>query len=250
MNVATATQPGGVRASEHSARSETASAEPKLGANRAAEIDRRGASHSVPFNVQDPIVDRVESISSSIIAGLPSGYAYHSLEHTRQVVENARFLARAASLPENDTMLTLTAAWLHDVGFEVTYFGHEEESCKIARSVLTELLNDKDIRTVESAIRATKIPQQATNPIAEVLCDADLLYLGGNEFSLWSGRLREEHLHCLNRTYNDIEWLDINLDFMRDRTFYTAYARENYGAGLERNFRALEQMKRELTARA
>lgn len=147
-------------------------------------------------------------------------------------------------------MLAITAAWLHDVGFEVTYFGHEEESCKTARAFLTTLMNEKDIRTVESAIRATKIPQRAMNLVSEVVCDADLLYLGGNEFSLWSARLREEHLRCLGQAYTDIEWLDVNLNFMRDRTFYTAHARKHHSAGLERNFRALETMKHELTARA
>ncbi len=189
------------------------------------------------------LIPRIEKISTEIITALPAGYAYHCIEHTRMVVEFATMLAKAVSLSENETSLLTMAAWLHDVGFRVRYHGHEKESCTIARENLASYLSAEDMSSIEEAIMGTEIPQRATHSISHALCDADLLYMGTGLFSDWSDRLREEHLLILGREYSDLEWIEYNIAFVRSHTYFTAFAREHYGAGLLKNLRALEEMR-------
>jgi predicted metal-dependent HD superfamily phosphohydrolase len=189
------------------------------------------------------LVPQIEAFSRSIITALPAGYTYHCIEHTEMVVGYARILADAIPLTEDQSQLLIMAAWLHDVGFHTRYKGHEKESCRAAREKLGNELNAEAMASIEEAIMGTEIPQRAIHPIARALCDADLLYLGGDHFSVWSARLREEHLQVLGRSYTDREWIDYNIDFIRDHSFFTSFAREYYGEGLLKNLRALEAMK-------
>jgi predicted metal-dependent HD superfamily phosphohydrolase len=152
-------------------------------------------------------------------------------------------IADSIQLTEEQTALLTMAAWLHDVGFRIRYKGHERDSCIAAREKLANVLNSEDMATIEEAIMGTEIPQRATHPISQALCDADLLYLGGNHFFDWSARLREEHLNVLGREYSDQEWIEYNIDFVRNHTYFTAFAQEHYGENLLKNLRALEMMR-------
>ncbi|MDP4242135.1 MAG: HD domain-containing protein [Bacteroidota bacterium] len=189
------------------------------------------------------VLQRVQEFATSKIASLHPGYRYHCVEHTAMVVEYARVIAEATRLSDAETSILLIAAWLHDVGFDMIYIGHEEESCKFAREVLAREVSSEIIADVEEGIRATEIPQRPTGRIAQVLCDADLFYLGTDLLLPWSDRLREEHLHALGREYTDLEWLDINIQFIRSHTFFTDYAREQAGPGLADNLQMLETMR-------
>jgi uncharacterized protein len=189
------------------------------------------------------LVPRIEKLSKEIITALPAGYTYHCIEHTARVVEQALMISEAISLSELETSLLAMAAWLHDVGFRIRYQGHEKESCAAARENLANELSQQDMRSIEEAIMGTEIPQRATHAISHALCDADLLYLGGDQFFVWSSRLREEHLQVLHREYTDLQWIEYNIEFIRGHTFFTAFAREHYGEGVLRNLRGLEEMR-------
>lgn len=154
-------------------------------------------------------------------------------------------IADSIQLTEEQTALLIMAAWLHDVGFRIRYKGHERDSCVAAREKLADVLTPEDMATIEEAIMGTEIPQRATHPISQALCDADLLYLGGDHFFDWSARLREEHQKVLGREYSDQQWIEFNIDFVRNHTFFTAFAREHYGEGLLKNLDALELMRAE-----
>ncbi len=159
------------------------------------------------------------------------------------VVEFAGMIAEAISLTDDQISLLRMAAWLHDVGFRIRYQGHEKESCIAAREQLASALSAEDMASIEEAIMGTEIPQRATHPISHALCDADLLYMGGDHFFVWSARLREEHSQVLGHEYSDLEWIEYNIDFVRNHHYFTAFARERYGEGLQKNIRALEEMK-------
>lgn len=189
------------------------------------------------------LVPRIEKFAREIITALPAGYAYHCIEHTAQVVEYARMISKAVSLSEEEDALLTMAAWLHDVGFRIRYRGHEKESCIAARENLANELSVEDMASIEEAIMGTEIPQRATHSISHALCDADLLYLGGDHFFVWSARLREEHLWILHREYSDLEWIEYNIAFVRGHQFFTSFAQEQYGEGVLRNLRALEEMR-------
>ena len=192
------------------------------------------------------LVPEAERFARHIFSHQPEGFTYHSLAHTALVAENARSIAHAINLPTEELTLLLTAAWLHDLGIGTIYVGHEQESCKLARKAVTHRLDDRSREEIEQAILATKIPQHATNRIGELLCDADLLYMGGTNFQLWSDRLRLEHEKILGRTYSNAEWLDFNIAFVRKHEYYTPFVRERYAPGLEKNLKELERRRARL----
>lgn len=64
---------------------------------------------------------------------------FHNLQHTKEVVQNAKYLCAAMDVDEEVTAILVIAAWFHDTGFSVTYKGHEDESKVIASRFLNEL---------------------------------------------------------------------------------------------------------------
>ena len=108
---------------------------------------------------------------------------FHNLEHTKEVVQNVKYLCAAMDINEQDTEVLLIAAWFHDTGFSMTYKGHEDQSKFIATTFLKEQKANKSfINKVCNCIDATKMPQRPTNVLAKVLCDADLFHLGTTNF--------------------------------------------------------------------
>jgi predicted metal-dependent HD superfamily phosphohydrolase len=190
--------------------------------------------------IPQSLLQEVEVFASNNIRSLEYAYRYHCLEHTKMVVENARQIAYGMNANDHDTCILLIAAWLHDVGFTVTYAGHEKESCRMMRELIGDRLPEEELTTIEGAIMGTKIPQSAGNSVAAMLCDADLLYLGGDQFFPWSARLREEHQLVLNREYSDTDWLNLNIQFVEGHKYFTDYARTNAEEGRLRNIAALK----------
>ncbi len=63
--------------------------------------------------------------------------SYHNLAHTRDdVASAARELAEAHGLPPEETLLLLTAAWYHDLGYIERRADHEQKSAQIAGEAL------------------------------------------------------------------------------------------------------------------
>jgi HD superfamily phosphodiesterase len=195
------------------------------------------------------ILRMAEEFVKQNIGSLSPNYAYHSLEHTKQVVDNARIIADGVrishpdALSEYDEFLMLVAAWFHDIGFMTVYHGHEAEGCRAARKLLTGILSSEDIQRIERVIMSTQIPQSALDMIEHIVCDADLFYLGGDRFLLWSNRLRDEHRAILGREYTDIEWIDFNIEFVKSHTYFTDFAKARNDKGRDENLRKLEAMK-------
>ncbi len=198
---------------------------------------------------ESPLLHRVETFAMEKIGSLSTDYAYHCLEHTAMVVRNARAIGAALKLGDKEFQLLIASSWLHDVGFTVTYRGHEEEGCHMAEALLKDEMGKDDLSLIKEAIMSTEIPQKADDPssgahrVAKVLCDADLLYLGTNIFFPWSDRLRDEHRDVLAMTYTDEDWIDVNVGFIRDHQFFTEFARDYCAAGCAHNLRTLVEMR-------
>ena len=94
-------------------------------------------------------------------------------------MHNARHIAAAENVSEYDLEILLTAALFHDTGFLETYKDHEEISCGFAKQYLPNYeYTNEEIEWICDLIRATKIPQKANNKLEQILCDADVAYLG------------------------------------------------------------------------
>ena len=155
---------------------------------------------------------------------LPAHLNYHNASHTIDVYEAAKRLGIADGIAGDELTLLLTAAYYHDCGFLVKANGHEAESCRIARETLPGFGYETDeIDKICGMIMATRIPQSPQNHLEEILADADLDYLGRDDFSFIANQLFLEN--SFFGTAGDInEWNHKQVDFMEKHQYFTKTA--------------------------
>jgi predicted metal-dependent HD superfamily phosphohydrolase len=153
---------------------------------------------------------------------LPPHLTYHNLFHTEDVMQAADSMANTEHLGDNERELLLTAALFHDTGFLKKREGHEAESCNIARNYLPLYgYNPSEIEQICSLIMATMLPQSPRSRLGEILCDADLDYLGRDDFPVLSGRLFNE-LRAEGIVKDEDEWNREQADFIGHHHYFTA----------------------------
>lgn len=152
---------------------------------------------------------------------------YHGLHHTLDVTEQALDLARAEGITDPESLAILrTAALFHDAGFLTAYAGHEAVGCELVRQVLPDLdYSAAQIEAVCDCIMATKIPQTAPNHLAEILCDADLDYLGRGDFYPISDSLLAE-LQSRDLITSKRAWDEVQVKFLSAHHYLTATGRQ------------------------
>ncbi|MBI3235860.1 MAG: HD domain-containing protein, partial [Bacteroidetes bacterium] len=73
-----------------------------------------------------------KQVLHSLETKLSPDLKYHSLEHTKYVLNAVETIAQQLNISENELFLLRVAALYHDIGFINVYQNHEEEGCKIA----------------------------------------------------------------------------------------------------------------------
>jgi len=190
------------------------------------------------------IIARVENYCKDILTNsdcrkLP----FHNLRHTQEVVSNVKLLSRELQLSASARELLEIAAWFHDTGFFETYKGHEEKSIAIAINFLnSEGLNVDSIDLISSCIKATKMPQQPDNEYAEVLCDADIFHISTPNFFYRKLLLRREWETFCDLHLSDLEWHNLNLEFLKEHHFKTSYGQKILEAGKMENLKKVQQI--------
>ena len=172
---------------------------------------------------------RAPSAEAFIVRELRQGLAptlyYHSLAHTLDVAQAAQALATAEGVTDAKTLALLrTAALYHDAGFLHTYDGHEARSCEIVRASLPDFdYSPAQIEQICALIIATQYPQEPRCHLAQILCDADLDYLGRPDFVPISTSLfRELTAHQL--IANEHAWFQLQERFLTSHQYWTATA--------------------------
>jgi uncharacterized protein len=147
---------------------------------------------------------------------------YHGIHHTLDVLKMASEICESEGIEGHDLMLVKTAALFHDAGFvKNKHAGHEAEGCLMAREFLPDFgYSNADLDVICGMIMATKIPQSPANLLEEILCDADLDYLGRNDFYRIGNSLFEElqAYHLLN---DEQAWNRLQVSFLSAHRFYT-----------------------------
>ncbi|HVZ96238.1 MAG TPA: YitT family protein [Chitinophagaceae bacterium] len=169
--------------------------------------------------------------------------AYHNAAHTRSVFNHTKELAAAEKINGESRQLLLTAALLHDAGFLKAYDDHEEASCEIAADILPDFgYTHEQIEKVAEIIMATKLPQQPKSKLGEILCDADLYYIGTNRYTTTAQKLYHE-LQNKGIFHNKNEWTQKQVEFIKSHKFYTHTARQKLDKKKQENLRMLQTMK-------
>jgi predicted metal-dependent HD superfamily phosphohydrolase len=146
---------------------------------------------------------------------LPKVNSYHNKNHTKEVYEAAKLLARVAELDRDETEKLLVAALFHDTGFTAQYSKNEPVGAEIAAIVMRKMgYEDADIETVKSTIvngttfdAATSSQPLAKTKLEMLLADADLSHLGGNfDHFKQTGRDLRKELESKGIKFADGAW--------------------------------------------
>jgi predicted metal-dependent HD superfamily phosphohydrolase len=152
---------------------------------------------------------------------LPEELTYHGLHHTLDVLNSVEELCQLEQVSEEDRILVKTADLFHDAGFLVGSHNHETYSCQIAGFYLPNFGYDAAaIEQVNQMIMATKIPQSPQDKLSQLLCDADLDYLGRDDFYSIGHSLFEE-LKTRSVVEEETTWKKIQVDFLEQHQFFT-----------------------------
>jgi uncharacterized protein len=167
-----------------------------------------------------------EEIKQNVIGllekNLDARLTYHNLQHTLDVLEQAENIANREGVTDPGSLFYLkVAALTHDSGFIRVYFDHEVHSCEIMRSELLPYdLPEEKLKIITNLIMATKVPQSPQTPLEEILCDADLDYLGRDDYYKISDCLRREFL-AYGILHNVAEWKKLQIRFLKSHHYFT-----------------------------
>ena len=163
-----------------------------------------------------------DDIMQRLNRGLNSDLYYHCPEHTKYVFKAAVRIAKSEKLNEEDSFLLFAAVLLHDTGFLETYQNHEIKSCEYARAWLPAYhFKPEQIERVCSIIEATRIPQKPNgDKLAEILCDADLDYLGTEDFYRIGNTLFKEYLEY-GIVKDEKQWNRLQVSFLESHHYFT-----------------------------
>lgn len=183
-----------------------------------------------------------EFILSALRDGLSPTLYYHGLAHTLDVTQAALDLAAAEGITDAQTLAILrTATLYHDAGFLRVYQGHEEVGCTLAESTLPGFGYAPDhVAQVCGLIRATRYPQQPHNHLEQILCDADLDYLGRADFEPISTSLFRE-LSARGILTDERAWFELQAKFLTHHHYWTATALARRAAPKQARLTAIQQ---------
>jgi adenylate cyclase len=209
----------------------------KLAAKGKGEID-------MYFVLREIESDRYTKLKKFILhklrTELPKNLFYHGVHHTEDVCEAATNIALNENIGDDLTELVKVAALLHDAGFIIQYKENEEKGCEIARQVLPGFnFSEVEIEKICGMIMATKVPQSPKNQLEEILCDADLDYLGRLDF-LPIGETLFQELNCHGLNLDADQWNKMQVKFLSNHTYFTKTAREMRDDG---KIKQLEKIK-------
>ena len=151
---------------------------------------------------------------------------YHNLSHTMDVMKQAERIAHGEGIADpGELMLLKVAALFHDSGFLYVYRHHEERSCVIMEEYMQAGdFGADEISRIKGMIMATQIPQTPHNLMEQIICDADLDYLGRDDFEPISKGLKEEFL-VFNVIQHESDWDPLQIGFFEAHNYFTGTCR-------------------------
>lgn len=155
---------------------------------------------------------------------LPKDLHYHSIYHTIDVIQAAENIALNENIFDERVILIKTAALFHDSGFIRSYQENEKIGVEIAKQFLPKYgYTQAQIQTVEKLILATRIDHEPKNKLEKIIKDADLDYLGRDDFEGISDSLFKE---LVEKEFisNKQEWDKMQIHFFDSHEYYTSYS--------------------------
>ncbi len=169
-------------------------------------------------DIQEIILDKLEK-------DLPEYLYYHNVKHTVDVVTEVELIGWAEGLNDEEILLLKTAALFHDAGHTVKYDEHEYHGTQLAREMLPNYGYDEEqIEKICRIIMATKLPPQPSDLLEQIICDADLDYLGRSDMIPVSNTLYKE-MKEQNKIGTLDDWNKLQIKFISGHQYFTSTAR-------------------------
>jgi adenylate cyclase len=156
---------------------------------------------------------------------IPENLFFHNLKHTIDVYTQVELIARAENVSEEDVLLLRTAALFHDMGFIYDYDNAQERSKEIAKELLIQYqYSEQQINKIFEIIDATAINIKPKNRLEEIICDANLSYLGRVDYTITTENLYKEQ-KAYNKTKNRKSFYQEQINFFKNHNYYTNTAK-------------------------
>jgi ligand-binding sensor domain-containing protein/class 3 adenylate cyclase len=182
-------------------------------------------------------------IMKKLEAELSSKLHYHSIEHTLDVVKAVERIALSENVTDEGLFLLKTAASYHDAGFVEQYDKNEPVGVRMANEILPKYgYTPEHIEIIKKLIFVTSVPHQPTNLLEEIICDADLDYLGRDDFHQIADKLRLE-LREHGKINSDRAWDEIQVRFLEQHCYFT---QTSLKTRLPKKLQNLEEIKERL----
>ncbi len=156
---------------------------------------------------------------------LSPALTYHNAQHTKNVIDAVVWLAGQENITGDELILLKTAALFHDAGFLENPNKHEEISCVLAGKYLPGYgYSPAEVEKICEMIMATRLPQTPKSELAKYLCDADLFYLGTEEYKTTADKIYTE-FKKRGIVKNSADWKIKQIDFLSTHKYFTEAAR-------------------------
>ena len=165
---------------------------------------------------------------------------YHSITHTKDVVKSVERLALLEGVTDEGLFLLKSAATYHDAGFIESYDNNEAIGARLAAEILPNYgYSHEHIQIIKELIYVTEIPHQPKNHLEEIMCDADLDYLGRDDFHEIADKLRVE-LREFGKINSDRKWDEIQVSFLTNHKYFTKTSIETRHARKQKHLQEIK----------
>lgn len=193
-------------------------------------------------NIEPDYIRLTNDVISMIKEKLPQGIYYHTENHALNIMNAVEFLGFGEEIYTEDILLLKTAALLHDIGFVEQYDDNEEIGVSYCKKLLPNYgFRPEQIAKVSELIRATKMDHKPKSLLEEIMKDADLDYLGRDDFRDISNKLMKEYLeHNIVKT--EKEFLEKQVTFLKSHMFLTDTAKTTRIKKKKENIKIAEEL--------
>jgi len=180
-------------------------------------------------------------IMNRLEISLSKNLYYHSIAHTKDVVKAVERLALLENITDEGLFLLKSAATYHDAGFIEQYENNEPIGARLADEILPKYGYTREhIEKIKQLIFVTKIPHEPKNQLEEIICDADLDYLGREDFHEIADKLRRE-LREHGKIKSDRAWDEIQVSFLTNHKYFTKTANSTRAKMKEKNLNTIKE---------
>jgi uncharacterized protein len=173
---------------------------------------------------------------------LPKELYYHGVHHTLDVLKSATVIGKEEGISDEEMFLLQVAVLYHDAGFVKVYRNHEEVACEMIKADLPGFgFSEEEIDKVRGMIMATKIPQRPHTQLEKIIADADLEYLGTDNFEQ-VGRTLFEEIKIFLDVESERQWNIIQLNFLKSHHYFTSFCKKNRESQKQQHLKVIEKI--------